>query len=219
MLESGEANPEAVSEATMHEIFGQQCQQDQNAGEAEDVDMEAGDDQQEEEDDAAMEALNLVPELPAHPGDGMDGVEDGAVPEIAVEQTGVPQAQVLEEQINDPDAFSDSEMLVQAPVTKPMELPGEAPMVSATSSSSTKPPEPTFGLNITPQQVREMIPFGCKIQHRRSKVDHHASGWQAWPPVESGLPSRFFSYGGGGRFNDSNEAMNAAVQYCYDSIA
>ena len=161
--------------------------------------------------------LKEMPEL------GMLDDEDfeGEAAEDQMECTIVPAA-MLEPDGEDPaslDAdlsdswFSDEEVLEYQVTSKGASPPREDAVYSSeAASSSGRWPKGHFA---TPDDIRRMIPPGSKIQHRRAKSESHCSGWQAWPELQQA--SRFFSYGKNGNYNDRENALEAAVAFCWAS--
>lgn len=183
------------------------------------------------EDDAMVEAENMLHDLPMDQGDGAvlddnefaaeDQMEDceaeGALVDIVVADD-VPMIPIGVAVGEDPTLhgdFSDDEVMeFQAePKSHLQALPDDVSVYPSASASSSS--GPTNGLNITPWQARAQLPPGAKIQHRRTKDISRASGWQGWPA--NGLPSRFFSYGGvNGRYKHSTSAFQAAIAWLWE---
>lgn len=235
MLQPGEHDSNRpMNPEQLEDLFRNGAQQEGN--DAED-DQEEDEENQEEHDEAAMEAANVVPDHPVHQHDGgdledemeVDGGELGDSCDFPKFElgTGVPclpqgiavgndgEAPFLE----DPDVYSDGEMLIyQAPIPRNARglVEAEDVGVSSLTASSSEGKQRTYGLHITPSEARSQLPpgAGVKLQHHRSKQEGRCSGWQAWPGEL--FPSKFFSYGTGGKFADSNAAMQAAVDFCWD---
>ena len=109
--------------------------------------------------------------------------------------------------------FSDEEVLEFEKESKGALPPDQDAFYNPeASSASGKLPMGHFA---TPNEIRHMIPPGSRIQHRRAKSEKYCSGWQAWPGPHE--PSRFFSYGKHGKFSDRENALQAAVAFCWGS--
>ena len=205
---------------------------------------EEPDHQAEEDDPAIVEAENIVPERPQDADDGQIREDDDAEELLNGGFDLLDKSDLIDKSAMDPPAdlgppcvpeglalgedptlfedgwFSDDEVLVCDPAIRSHRPPDPDAVFSKTASGSRSGPaaaeeDKTHGMNITPAEIRQSIPLGAKIQHRRSKNPDRASGWQSWP---AGMPSRFFSYGGiAGRYMTCDEAMRAAVEYCWSN--
>ena len=104
------------------------------------------------------------------------------------------------------------EVLWEAPMsTGRSPIPQEADAIVSSTASSSK------GLNATPADIRQSVPAGAKLQHKRAKLEGRCSGWQAWPAGSSsdGPQSKWFSYGVGGQFASSDEARDQAIKWTW----
>ena len=162
------------------------------------------------DDDAAMEAQNLIHDVGPDQHDGADLAQDDeclALQDTLMldgqqeEETWEEARQIAEEAIPilpgmdpillNPDEYSDDEALSFTPAdaqsTGNMQYdhPEVAEVqVHSSTASSSKGKMGSHGLNITPLEARSRLPqrAGAKVQHRRSKVTSQSSGWQAWVP-------------------------------------
>eukprot|EP00438_Fugacium_kawagutii_P023059 Skav217735 [mRNA] locus=scaffold906:27648:28421:+ [translate_table: standard] len=189
-----------------------------------------------EADGAEQEAENLLPDHLVHPGDGGDCDEDGDLfgdvgmgetldleVTAAEEIPGVPALPPQVQLGDDPvlamlgETYSDGEVMeYEKGMFEGTPLDGDMGGQVSSTASSSKGNDGTYGLNVTPADVRSRLPMvpGVKIQHHRAVSGTRSSGWQAWPGEL--LPSRFFSYGPNGSYSDSAAAMEAALCFCWD---
>ena len=203
---------------------------EEEVGDAEQGEDDADQESCGEEDAALLEGQNILHDLPREQGDGEDGNEEvvafgfpdeeDALVQHGAEIPEIPEDAVVGEDptLLDPDLFDDDvPLMYEAPFpSNPKYVPvvdDDAPLNPHACSS--KGTGGTHGLYVTPSEVRARLPAGkgAKVQHRRAKVWNQSSGWQAWGSSYTG--SRFFSYGPGGRFPDSQSAMEAALNFCW----
>ncbi len=182
------------------------------ADQAEDAVSEtSGEDMEDNEmNDALVEAENLMPVQPIHLGDGdLEVLED--MPSIPMPD--FPQAPVVDvgkDYIIEDEEYKIIEEIEYQPQSKASSVVVEdgPPVLSSTASSST-------GLNATPLEVRHSVPPGAKLQRKLASSSGRCDGWQAWP--HTGLSSKWFSYGDSGRYATSETALEAALAWLWDS--
>lgn len=218
LLEPGQDEEnQSLSMSELYSVFCTDKEEDKNCAENGESDEEASG---PEEDDtaAAIEGVNVLPPDPKQMGDGNLVLSDK---QDVFQEEGTVVVPVLHVGEDPPwaphDQYSDEEVVEHKESSKDpwaafsgLGLPG-----SGSSSSKGLPEENPAGLNVTDPSVRESVPPGAKIQHRRGKDEFHASGFQVWPSNHAS--SRFFSYGGGGKYPSREAAMHAAIHHCWEN--
>eukprot|EP00438_Fugacium_kawagutii_P001056 Skav220103 [mRNA] locus=scaffold5950:9114:9893:+ [translate_table: standard] len=221
-----------LSEEELANLFDVSSQQPA-AGDDAEAEVES-EEETEPNNDMAMEAVNMAPDMPADQGDGAEipeageddmaqGMSDFMVSEMMINHPGhIPEGLqpgedpvfLVAEDYSDDEELSFSPGFAKNPRAE-VHIPNEETVVSPTACSSSGKGG-THGLNVTPADARSRLPprTGAKLQHRRAKLETQSSGWQAWGSTLS--PSRFFSYGTFGRFVDSAAAMEAAITFIWD---
>lgn len=162
-----------------------------------------GDDEEEDLDnDAMIEAANLIPEQPVDMG-------DGGLPEDIVDIPEIPKDIQLgvDEIIEDDGYVMEEEVTYEAPSKN--HIPNEGPQMVSSSATSSK------GLCGTPADLKHCIPVGAKLQRKMATTAGRCSGWQAWRNLAS--PSRWFSFGVNGRYANDQDALKAASAWLWDS--
>ena len=219
-----EANEESanqpMSEEQLSHIFVGSGRHGEVVSDAEDI---VSDVEDLEENDEQIEAINIIPEGPQHPGDGDLGdalAEQEQLVAVVQEPDPIVALQTFMGQEQDLSDFIIDEELMYEAAPAHGHLPDpEPPLISSSAGCSSDRFEgQTVGLGRTSLAVRGMLPPRptAKIQHKSPPAPTRCPGWQAW--VQSDMPSRWFSYHSDcceGKYASREQALHAAIEWLW----